>query len=80
MGAQRADIEDMMKRAKDSDNIISKVMASTDSYDRLFETELVGTTPLHYLMLMLTSVHPAQGSPGIKCSNGPSTLLPNLVF
>ena len=43
VGAQRADIEDMMKRAKEGDNIISKVMASTDSYDRLFETELVGT-------------------------------------
>eukprot|EP00227_Mantoniella_beaufortii_P022182 CAMPEP_0197582208 /NCGR_PEP_ID=MMETSP1326-20131121/5484_1 /TAXON_ID=1155430 /ORGANISM="Genus nov. species nov., Strain RCC2288" /LENGTH=814 /DNA_ID=CAMNT_0043146249 /DNA_START=58 /DNA_END=2499 /DNA_ORIENTATION=- len=40
VGAERAGIEDMMKKAKENDNILGKVMASTDSYDALFGTEL----------------------------------------
>jgi programmed cell death 6-interacting protein len=40
VGAERADIEDAMKRTKENDNIMSKVMASTDSYDALFDAEL----------------------------------------
>jgi len=40
VGGERADIEEMMRRIKDEDNIMSKVMAKTDNYDDLFKTEL----------------------------------------
>ena len=40
VGGERAGIEEMMRRIKDEDNIMSKVMAKTENYDDLFKTEL----------------------------------------
>lgn len=40
VGEERAGIEEMMRKTKEGDNIMAKVMASTDSYDGLFDAEL----------------------------------------
>ena len=40
VGSERAGIEEMMRRIKEDDNIMGKVMAKTDNYDGLFKTEL----------------------------------------
>ena len=40
VGGERAGIEEMMRRIKEDDNIMGKVMAKTDNYDGLFKTEL----------------------------------------